>query len=143
MTRPTPFICLLLVPLFAFSGCETGGANALAGAAAGAALGGIVGGHGRDALHGAAIGAGAGYLIGKVVKHERQARDRRYYREDEGFREDDRGEDRYRELPYARPTNRYGFVTSPFPPYNLIDVRGIPHGATVIDPSCGRHFINP
>jgi len=138
----TPFICLLLTPLIAFTGCETSGASALAGAAVGAAAGGLIGGGGNDALRGAAIGAGAGYLIGKVVKHERNERERRYYREDDRY-QDDRYETRSRELPYARPTNRYGFVTSPYPPYNLIDVRGIPHGATVIDPSCGRQFANP
>jgi hypothetical protein len=138
MKKFAPLLCLLLAVALGFSGCETGGANALAGAAAGAAIGGLLHGRGRDALRGAAIGAGAGYLIGKVVKHEREARERRYYRDGEyvegGY---------YEEPPYAEPTNRYGFVTSPFPPYNLIDVRGIPHGARVVDPSCGRTFTNP
>jgi hypothetical protein len=61
--------------------------------------------------------------------------DRRRYDRD---RYDDRNdgpvcaEERY---PVARPTNRRGFVTSPYSPYNLIDVRGIPSGATVVDPS--------
>lgn len=118
-----------------FSGCETSGDSALAGAATGAAIGGLLRGRGSDALHGAAIGAGAGYLIGKLIRHERA---RHYYREDEygpaGYRDD---------LPYAEPTSRYGFVTSPYRPYNLIDVRGIPHGAQVLDPSCDRPFINP
>lgn len=130
-----PLVSLSLVAAMAFSGCESSGDNALAGAAAGAAIGGLLHGSGRDALHGAAIGAGAGYLIGKIVKHERR---RQYYRDGEyvegGY---------YEDLPYGRPTNRYGFVTSPYEPYNLIDVRGIPHGARVGDPSCGRTFINP
>lgn len=138
MNKSLPLCSLLLATLLAFSGCETGGANALAGAAAGAAIGGLLHGRGSDALRGAAIGAGAGYLIGKVVKHEREARERRYYRDGEyvegGY---------YDEPPYARPTERYGFVSSPFPPFNLIDVRGIPHGAHVVDPSCGRTFTNP
>jgi hypothetical protein len=143
MNRPATFLSLLLVPLIAFTGCETGGANALAGAATGAAIGGLLHGRGSDALRGAAIGAGAGYLIGKVVNHERDARERRYVREGDRYADDDRDRDGYRDLPYARPTNRYGFVTSPYEPYNLIDVRGIPHGATVIDPSRGQRFINP
>jgi hypothetical protein len=134
----TPIVCLSLVTALTFSGCESSGDNALAGAAAGAAIGGLLHGRGRDALHGAAIGAGAGYLIGKIVNHARHERERRYYRNGEyvegGY---------YDELPYARPTNRYGFVTSPYEPYNLIDVRGIPHGAQVVDPSCDRAFINP
>ncbi len=122
----TPFVCLGLVTAMLFGGCESSGDNALAGAAAGAALGGIIGGRGRDVLRGAAIGAGAGYLIGKVVQHERR------YREAEAY-----------DLPYGEPTDRYGFVTSPYRPYNLIDVHGIPHGAQVVDPSCDRVFINP
>lgn len=133
-----PLVCLSLVTAMTFSGCETSGGNALAGAATGAAIGGLLHGRGSDALRGAAIGAGAGYLIGKVVKHERQARERRYYRDGEYV---DGGY--YDELPYGRPTRRYGLVTSPYAPYNLIDVQGIPHGAQVLDPSCGRPFINP
>ncbi|HYR58492.1 MAG TPA: glycine zipper domain-containing protein [Chthoniobacteraceae bacterium] len=121
-----PFVAGFLSIAMLFSGCETPGQSALAGAATGAALGGIIGGRGRDALAGAAIGAGAGYLIGKVAQHERR------YHEGEAA-----------DLPYAEPTDRYGFVTSPYRPYNLIDVRGIPHGAEVVDPSCGRAFINP
>lgn len=138
MNIRTPLVCLSLVAALTFSGCESSGHNAMAGAAAGAVIGGLLHGRGSDALRGAAIGAGAGYLIGKVVKHERHERQRRYYRDGEyvegGY---------YDELPYGRPTNRYGFVTSPYEPFNLIDVRGIPHGAQVGDPSCERAFINP
>lgn len=129
MKKCVPLLSLSVVTAMLFSGCETSGQNAMAGAAAGAAIGGLLHGRGSDAFHGAAIGAGAGYLIGKLVNRHR---DRRYYRE---------GEDR--DLPYAEPTSRYGFVTSPYRPYNLIDVRGIPHGAQVLDPSCDRPFINP
>ena len=43
----------------------------------------------------------------------------------------------------ARFTGRSGFVTSPYRPYNRIDVRGIPRGAQVVDPSCDRIFVNP
>lgn len=130
MKKSPALICLVPVFALTFAGCESSGDSALAGAAAGAALGGLIGGSGHDALHGAAIGAGAGYLIGKLVRHERE---HRYYREG----------DYYRNLPYAEPTERYGFVVSPYRPHNLIDVRGIPHGAQVLDPSCNRAFINP
>jgi hypothetical protein len=118
-----PAVSLSLVAVFAFSACETPGRTALAGAAAGAAVGGLVHGRGRDALTGAAIGAGAGYLIGKVAQHRR--------------------EHRYGEYPVGRRTGTRGIVESPYRPYNLIDVRGIPSGAEVIDPSVNRVFINP
>jgi predicted small secreted protein len=132
MKKLVPVISLLVLVAMTFSGCETSGASALSGAAAGAAIGGLATGRGRGAFHGAAIGAAAGYLLGKVVRNERRAREDRYDRE--------RGYDDY---PVARPTNRRGFVTSPYRPYNLIDVRGIPSGAEVVDPSCDEVFINP
>lgn len=142
MKKSIPALSLILAAACGFSGCETSGQNALAGAATGAAIGGLLHGRGSDALAGAAIGAAGGYLIGKVVQHDRQ---REY---DEGYAEGryDRGDREYRgdrRYPVARPTDRYGFVTSPYSPYNLIDVRGIPHGAQVVDPSVDRIFINP
>jgi hypothetical protein len=131
----TTSLCLLAT--IAFTGCETSGGNAMLGAATGAAIGGLLHGRGEDALTGAAIGAGAGYLIGKVVRNERRAREERYYREgyyEDGYR------DRY---PVAHFTNRGGYVRSPYKPYHLIDVRGVPAGAQVLDPSCDKIFINP
>lgn len=116
---------LSLATALTFTACETPGRTALAGAAAGAAVGGLVHGRGRDALTGAAIGAGAGYLIGKVAEHRR------------GGRYD---EERY---PVGRLTDRRGIVESPYRPYNLVDVRGIPRGERVVDPSVNRVFINP
>lgn len=137
MKRSVPIISLCLLSAITFSGCETSGGNAMLGAATGAAIGGLLHGHGEDALRGAAIGAGAGYLIGKVVRNERRAREERYYRE----RYYEGGDyDRY---PVARLTNRRGYVQSPYRPYHLIDVRGVPSGAQVLDPSCDKIFINP
>jgi hypothetical protein len=120
-----PAVSLSLTAMFAFSSCETPGQTAIAGAATGAAIGGLVHGRGSDALTGAAIGAGAGYLIGKIAQHRREGR----YSEG-GY-------------PVGRMTGRRGIVESPYRPYNLIDVRGIPAGAQVIDPSVNRVFINP
>ena len=154
MKKLIPTICLLLLVAFAFSGCETSGQNALLGAATGAAVGGALHGRGDQALAGAAIGAAGGYLIGKAVQQDR----RRVYSEGyyegrgdrgDGYRSerDERGEDRsYHEesrYPVGRSTGRYGFVSSPYHPYNRIDVRGIPRGAKVVDPSCDKIFINP
>ncbi|MCE9609532.1 MAG: hypothetical protein K8R23_04915 [Chthoniobacter sp.] len=162
MKKLIPTISLLLLVAFAFSGCETSGQNALLGAATGAAVGGALHGRGDQALAGAAIGAAGGYLIGKAVQHDRRRvysdgyydgrgdrdgrddRYDRYDRYDRDRRDDDRGyyrdEARY---PVGRSTGRYGFVSSPYYPYNRIDVRGIPRGAKVVDPSCDKIFINP
>jgi hypothetical protein len=146
MKKFIPAISLALCAAFAFSACETTGDSVLLGAATGAAVGGLTTGRGRGALTGAAIGAASGYLIGKAVQRDR----RRAYRD--GY-DDGRGDDRYEEgdradresdrYPLARPTNRAGFVTSPYHPYNRIDVRDIPRGAQVEDPSTGKIFINP
>ncbi len=130
MKTSIQIISLSVCCAFTMTSCETPGQSALAGAATGAAIGGLLHGRGSDALAGAAIGAGGGYLLGKLAQHERRAD---YYdaeRYDEGY-------------PVGSRTNRYGFVNSPYEPYNLIDVRGIPHGAKVVDPSRDRIFINP
>jgi hypothetical protein len=143
MKKALRSISFALVLAFAFTACETTGDNVLLGAATGAAIGGIAGGDGRSALTGAAIGAAGGYLIGKAVQHDR----RRAYSEgyydgrDDRYRDDrDYREERY---PMGRLTNRDGFVISPYHPYNRIDVRDIPRGAKVEDPSTGKIFINP
>lgn len=152
MNKLVPFVSASLLAVFALTGCDTPGESALAGAATGAAIGGLLHGRGDQALAGAAIGAGSGYLIGKAVQHERRRayedgyydgrdyddRDRdRDYRDDRYYRD---SRDRY---PMGRLTSRPGFVVSPYPPYNRIDVRGIPRGAQVEDPSTHRVFINP
>lgn len=141
MSKLLPSISLAVAALMGFSACETTGDNVLLGAATGAAIGGLAGGTGRSALTGAAIGAAGGYVIGKAVQHDR----RRVY--SEGYY-DGRGDDRYdryerERYPLGRLTSREGFVVSPYHPYNRIDVRGIPRGAQVEDPSTGRIFINP
>lgn len=146
-----PSVSLVLLASFALTGCETPGQSALTGAATGAAIGGLATGRGQGALVGAAIGAGTGYLVGRQVQAERRAAyDAGYYdaRRDEGdYRDDDRyyREDRsYRNrFPVGRLTDRPGFVLSPYYPYSRIDVRGIPRGAQVEDPSTRRIFINP
>jgi hypothetical protein len=147
MKKLVPFVSLTLLASFVFTACETPGESALAGAATGAAIGGLLHGRGDQALVGAAIGAGSGYLIGKAVQHERRrAYEDGYY---EGRDYDDRDDRYYHDrdyrdrYPVARLTGHPGFVNSPYYPYNRIDVRGIPHGAQVEDPSTHRIFINP
>jgi hypothetical protein len=150
MIKLVPIVSLALLAAFTFSACETSGQNALLGAATGAAIGGALHGRGDQALAGAAIGAAGGYLIGKAVQHDRRrAYSDGYY---DGRYEDSRDGDRYRRdddrdyrerYPLGRLTGRRGIVTSPYYPYNRIDVRGIPSGAQVEDPSVGKIFINP
>lgn len=151
MKKLLPFTALSLLAALAFTACETSGQNALLGAATGAAIGGALHGRGDQALAGAAIGAAGGYLIGKAVQYDRRrAYSEGYYdgRYDDG-RYVDRGyDDRYdrgdrAQYPMARRTERTGIVTSPYYPYHRIDVRGIPRGARVEDPSVGKIFINP
>lgn len=132
MNKSIPIITAALMMAMSFSSCETSGQNAMAGAATGAAIGGLLHGSGSDALTGAAIGAGAGYLLGKIVQGDRRDR---YYDDDDYY-----GHGRY---PVGHVTSRRGFVRSPFRPNNLIDVRGIPRGARVIDPTTDRIFVNP
>ena len=136
MKKFVPVLSACLSVAMLFSGCETSGESALAGAATGAAIGGLLHGDGRDALHGAMIGAGAGYLIGKVAREQRREAYERGYYEGGGYR----GQTRY---PMGRYADQPGFVRSPYRPYHIIDVRSIPPGAQVIDPSCERVFINP
>jgi hypothetical protein len=94
------------------------------GAGIGAATGAIIGG----AAAGAAAGALAGGLIGAAVQQNQAAA---YGPPPPGG------------YPVATPTERAGFVISPYAPYYEIDTRGAPRGALIRDPSCGRLFIKP
>jgi hypothetical protein len=118
---------LLLTPILALTSCESNtGTGALIGAAGGAALGGLLGGgRGENIAAGAILGAGTGALAGHLIG---EADSRGYYQG--------------RRLPYGRSAGR-GIVESPYRPYNLIDVRGIPSGAVVEDPTTGGKFIRP
>ncbi|MBV8900520.1 MAG: hypothetical protein JOY92_10480 [Verrucomicrobia bacterium] len=125
-------ICMLAVVTAAglLSGCDTyEGQGAAYGAGAGAVIGGLAGGNVRSAAAGAAAGAATGAIIGAVIhENERQ----RYYQDAPpgGY-------------PYGHPTEYPGLVRSPYYPHNLIDVRGIPAGALVLDPSVNRPFVRP
>jgi hypothetical protein len=118
---------ILLTPILALTSCESNtGTGALVGAAGGAALGGLLGGgKGRNIAAGAILGAGTGALAGHLIG-----------------RADDRGYYRGQRLPYGRSAGR-NVVESPYRPYNLINVGGIPRGSVVEDPTTGRYFIRP
>jgi len=130
MKRFVPIVSACALGCVGLTGCESTGKTTLLGAGAGAA---IAAATGHSALRGAAIGAASGFVVGKIVKHEREhAYEEAYY------------DTEYRgSYPVAHPANDRGFVVSPYPPHHLIDVRGIPSGGKVVDPSCNRVFINP
>jgi predicted small secreted protein len=121
--------------------CETGtGTGALVGAGIGSIIGANTnsGGNGRIAA-GAGLGALAGALVGAIYDEDKRAT-RERYNED---RYTDSYDGRERNYPYGEPTRYVGYVRSPYRPYNTIDVRGIPSGALVLDPSVDRAFRNP
>jgi len=120
-----PAIALSLIACMGITGCESPAATgALAGAGAGALTGSLVGGR-RATLLGAGIGAATGAIIGHEIGHAR----------DDGYYDGER-------LPYGRWLGQ-GLVESPYPPHNVIDTRGIPHGAVIEDPTTGGRFIKP
>jgi len=109
--------------------CDTyAGQGAGYGAAAGAIIGGATTGRVRGAAVGAAIGAASGAIIGAAISEEEAAR---------------LGPPPPGGYPVARPSDTPGLVVSPYPPHNLVDVRSIPPGARVRDPSTGGIFIRP
>jgi len=120
-------LAAVLLPLL-LSSCETPvGQGAGFGAATGAIIGGAATGH----LRGAAIGAGAGALAGALIGAAVEEDQARYYHAPPGG------------YPYGRPTGTPGYVYSPYGPHNVIDVRGVPPGALVRDPSTGGIFRKP
>lgn len=121
---------VLAVSSLSLTSCDTVAQGIGSGAAVGAIAGGLTG-SGTNAARGAAIGAVAGGLLGAVVAENEGA----YY--SRGYTES------YRSYPVATPTDRRNFVISPYSPYYEINVRGVPSGALVRDPSCGRLFIRP
>jgi len=102
------------------------GTGAAIGAASGALIG--AGAHGGQ---GAAIGAGAGLLAGALVGAAIDADNARYYHAPPGG------------YPYAQRTESPGYVYSPYGNHNIIDVRGVPPGSLVRDPSTGGIFRKP
>jgi hypothetical protein len=47
------------------------------------------------------------------------------------------------DYPYAEKTSTAGLVLSPYPPYNVMDVRGLRSGQLALDPSCQKKFRVP
>lgn len=123
------FVAVAALGALTFSSCDsTTGQGAGIGAATGAIIGGATTGDVRGAAIGAGIGAGTGALIGASI----EADERGYYEGREASY-----------YPYGRRTGTAGLLRSPYPPHNLVDVRGVPRGALVRDPATGRIFRRP
>lgn len=107
------------------------GLGAAGGAAAGAVIGNNVGGVSstEGAIAGALLGGVAGNVVGRQQDEIDQLKRQQAYQSG-GY-------------PVARMTEDRGFVVSPYPPYNVIDVRGMPRGSVVLDPSTEKRFIVP
>ncbi len=105
------------------------------GAAGGAAAGAIIGNNvsGVSSTEGAIAGALIGGLTGNIVgRQQDQISDLQRNQAYSGGG-----------YPLARQTGTSGYVVSPYPPYNTIDVRGMPRGSVVLDPSTNQRFIIP
>ena len=124
------FVAPLTVVALLLNSCDTPtGQGAAAGAGAGAIIGNLASGGGtRGTLIGAAAGAATGALIGRAIQEDRA---REYGPPPEGG------------YPVARWSGQPELVVSPVPPHRLVDVRGIPRGALVRDPSTGGIFRKP
>ena len=112
-----------------FTSCDTpSGQGAGFGATAGAILGAATTGTVRGAVTGAALGAVTGAIIGAQIEEDQAVR----YgpRPGGGF-------------PYGRRTDTPGFVQSPYPPFQVYDLRGVPHGGLVEDRVGGGYFRKP
>lgn len=121
----------------ALPSCETGTqTGALAGAATGAALGAILDDDNRG--RGAAVGAAAGAAVGGISGAVADARAQQYNPGASSYPQPN-----YGGYPYATRTNRGGYVRSPHPPHNTIDVTGYAPGTTVVDPTTNKPFRVP
>ena len=129
--RKSPLLSVALVGVLSLglTSCDTPVGQ---GAGIGAAGGAIIGGLATNRVGGAALGAAAGALAGGLVGAAVQQNQAAAYGPppDGGY-------------PRATPTETPGYVISPYAPYYEIDVRGVPRGALVRDPSCNRLFIRP
>ena len=122
-------VSALALGAFTLTSCDTPtGQGAGFGAATGAIIGAAATGTVRGAAAGAAIGAASGAIIGAAV----EADERGYYEgHPMGY------------YPYGRHTGTPGYIQSPYPPHQIYNLRGVPHGGLVQDTVAGRYFRKP
>jgi predicted small secreted protein len=119
----------LLFSSFALTSCDTAtGQGAGWGAATGAVLGAAATGNVHGAAVGALIGANTGAIIGASID------------EDQAIRYGPRPRGGF---PSGRRTDSPGFYQSPYPPYQIYNLRGVPHGGLVEDRVGGGYFRKP
>lgn len=129
MKKNLLIISALLFASLAFTSCDTAtGRGAGWGAATGAILGAAATGDVRGAAVGAVIGADTGAMIGASID---EAQAVRYGPRPRGG------------FPYARRTETPGFYQSPYPPHQIYNLRGVPHGGLVEDSVGGGYFRKP
>ena len=125
MLSASVLLSLWLTSCGTYPGYATG-----TGAAIGATSGALIGA-GASGGRGAAIGAGAGLLAGALIGAAIDSDNARNYHAPPGG------------YPYARSAGSPGYVYSPYGNHNVIDVRGVPPGSLVRDPSTGGIFRKP
>lgn len=123
-----PAAAAAILTSLALSSCDTPTGQ---GAGFGAATGAVIGAAATGNVRGAALGAGAGALAGALVGAAVEEDQARYYHAPPGG------------YPFAEPSGTPGYVYSPYGQHALIDVRGVPRGALVKDPSTGGVFRKP
>ena len=122
-------ISALALSALAIPSCDTyTGQGAGWGAATGAVIGAAATGDVRGAATGAAIGAASGALIGAAVEADQA--NRYGPRPGGGY-------------PYARSTGTAGYYASPYPPHQVYNLRGVPHGSIIDDRVGGGYFRKP
>jgi predicted small secreted protein len=122
-------IFVLTLTTLGLSSCETPtGQGAGWGAATGALVGAAVTGDVQGAATGALIGGASGAIVGAAIEADQA---NRY------------GTAPSRGYPYGRSTGTPGLYQSPYPPHQVYDLRGIPHGGLVDDRVGGGYFRKP
>lgn len=128
-TKSISFVLALVLITVGLTSCETPtGQGAGWGAATGALIGAAATGNVQGAATGALIGGASGAIIGAAVEADQA---NRY------------GRAPSRGYPYGRSTGTPGYYQSPYPPYQVYNLRGIPHGALVDDRVGGGYFRKP
>jgi hypothetical protein len=112
--------------------------GAAVGGLAGGALGAIAGGDSESTIKGAALGAGLGAGIAALQENQRAKASTRDYAP-----RDYTPPMSTSDYPYAEKTRTPGEVISPYPPYNVMDVRGLRSGSLALDPSSNKKFRVP